>query len=120
VILVDTSVWIEHLRRGRADLSSRLLEGEVATHPFVIGELALGGLRRRGEILGMLRELPGAPIADHEEVLELIENRALDGRGIGWVDAHLLASALLGRLRLWTLDRRLALVATRLGIASGD
>jgi predicted nucleic acid-binding protein len=122
LILVDTSVWIEFLRRAppRADLREVLELGEVVTHPFVIGELALGGLgRRRAQILSDLRLLPGLPAASDAEVLDLIDARALAGRGIGWVDAHLVASALLAAARLWTLDARLARVASAVGLAGG-
>jgi hypothetical protein len=120
LILVDTSVWIEFLRRAppRADLREALDAGDVLTHPFVIGELALGFLgRRRAAILADLRLLPGLPTLRDAEVLELVEARALAGKGIGWVDAHLLASALFGNVGLWTLDRRLARVAASLGAA---
>ena len=117
MILVDTSVWIEHLRRGHAGLSSLLEQGQVAMHPFVTGEIALGSLKRRAEVLGLLAELPAVPVVTHEEVLEVIERRGLAGAGIGWVDAHLLASALVGRSSLWTLDRRLSAVAGRLDVA---
>ena len=121
MILVDTSVWIEFLRRSppRADLREALDAGEVLTHPFVIGELALGLLgRRRAGILADLRLLPGLRVLRDAEVLDLVEVQALAGKGIGWVDAHLLASALLGKVGLWTLDARLARVAASLGAAA--
>ena len=120
MILADTSVWIEFLRRAppRADLREALEAGEVATHPFVIGELALGSLgRRRAGILADLRLLPGLPVLGDEDVLSFVDARGLAGRGIGWVDVHLLASALLAGARLWTLDARLARVAVSLGVA---
>ena len=117
MILVDTSVWIEHLRRGHAGLADLLEQGQVVVHPFVMGELALGNLKRRTEVLGLLAELPIAPVALHEEVLEAVERRRLAGTGIGWTDAHLLASALAGRSLVWTLDRRLAVAARRLDVA---
>jgi predicted nucleic acid-binding protein len=114
-VLVDTSVWIDHLRHGHATLALALEEGNVLTHPFVIGELACGNLRRRAEILRLLGELPQAPVASNAEVLEFIERRHLMGRGIGFVDAHLLASVTLaGSARILTADRRLAEVATQL------
>ena len=90
LVLVDTSVWINHLRHGDAVLASALEEGNVLTHPFVIGELACGTLRGRAEILRLLSELPQAPVASNAEVLAFIERRQLMGRGIGFVDAHLL------------------------------
>lgn len=117
MILVDTSVWIEHLRRGNRSLADLLETGQVACHPFVIGEIALGSLRRRTEILGWLAELPTVQVARHEEALALVEQRGLAGKGIGWVDVHLVASALLESLPLWTLDRRLASLARDLDLA---
>lgn len=117
MILVDTSVWVDHLRRGRRELAAELEESNVACHPFIIGELACGSLRRRREILGLLAALPQAPIAEHAEVLGFVEANRLHGTGIGWIDAHLLASARLGDTPLWTLDRRLADAAGALGIA---
>jgi predicted nucleic acid-binding protein len=116
VILVDTSVWIDHFRRRSARLSSLLEEGRVLTHPFVIGELACGLLADRRAVLGLLAELPSASVATDVEVMDLIERRSLAGRGIGFVDAHLLASAMLEGVLLWTLDRRLAASAVRLGL----
>ena len=95
MILVDTSVWIEHLRSASVILSELLGDGEVLGHPFVLGELALGNLGRRGEILHMLRRLPQADSASHREVLQFVDREALFGRGIGYVDAHLLAAARL-------------------------
>lgn len=117
MILVDTSVWVEHLRRGQPRLAELLDAAEVAGHPFVLGELALGHLRRRDEILELLAALPQVEPASHEEVLGFVEHRKLAASGIGWVDAHLLAAAALSGFRLWTLDRRLATAATRLELA---
>ena len=115
MVLVDTSVWIDHFRHGDAELALALELGKVLTHPFVIGELACGTLRRRAKILHLLGELPRAPVASDSEVLEFIERRHLMGRGIGFVDAHLLASVTLaGSATLLTSDRRLAAVATQL------
>ena len=115
-MLADTSVWIDHLRRGNAHLASLLESGEIESHPFVIGELACGNLRRREEILSLIGSLPKAVEAEHDEVLALIESRGLVGSGLGWIDMHLLASALLGRRALWTLDKRLAENARRLKV----
>ena len=117
MILVDTSVWVAHLRQGNSRLAALLEESKVLIHPFVIGELALGNLKQRDEILGLLGNLPTAKIAMHDEVLSMIDDRDLPGTGIGWVDAHLLASALLSDAPVWTLDRRLGAVATRLELA---
>ena len=114
MILVDTSVWVEHLRRGSARLAGLLEQGQVVCHPFVIGEIALGTLKNRTEILDLLAELPAAQVVSHAEAIALVEQRALSGRGIGWVDVHLVASALVERLPLWTFDRRLGAVARAL------
>ena len=118
-MLVDTSVWIEHFRRGDASREARLHRDEVECHPFVIGEVACGHMRNRTEILALMRRLPSSAVADHEEVLQFIEMHQLMGTGIGWVDAHLLASVSLARTSLWTRDRRLAAVARRLGVCVG-
>jgi predicted nucleic acid-binding protein len=117
MVLVDTSVWIDHLRTGSDGLTHRLERGEVLGHPWVIGELALGHLRRRSEILGLLSSLPQATGATEAEVLDLIERRELWGTGIGYVDAGLLAACMLTGATLWTNDRRLAAAASRLGNA---
>jgi predicted nucleic acid-binding protein len=118
MILVDTSVWIDHLRRGDQALAAALEAGQVLMHPFIVGELACGNLQRRAEILALLRALPGAPVATDDEALGFIERRELMGRGIGYVDVHLLASAALAATaRLWTRDRRLAAVASDLALA---
>jgi len=118
-MLVDTSVWVRHLREGDARLAAALERAEVSTHPWVIGELACGRLSDRATVLGLLRALPSAPVASVDEALGLIERRALMGRGIGWVDVQLLASALLAGVSLWTLDRRLAAAADELGVGHG-
>jgi hypothetical protein len=99
-------------------LIALLEELEVLVHPFIEGELALGGLTRRGQILEALRDLPRATVARHEETLAFVERHRLSGAGIGWVDAHLLASAALDQARLWTRDQRLAAAAARLGLAA--
>ncbi len=120
MILVDTSVWIDHLRAGDNDLVALLGRVQVLTHPFVVGELACGNLRNREEVLGLLKGCPHAQVAQDAEVLEFIARNRLMGRGIGYVDAHLLASvALAGSAKLWTRDRRLAALAGDLGLASG-
>ena len=117
MILVDTSVWIDHLRRGDAHLMATLLAGHVLIHPCVIGEIACGTLRERGQVLDLLRSLPLSPVALEDEVLFFIEQYALMGRGIGYVDIHLLASAQLAGARLWTRDKRLVVVANELGMS---
>jgi predicted nucleic acid-binding protein len=115
VILVDTSIWIDHLRSADTVLIRLLEAGEVMTHPFIIGELACGNLRKREEVLSLLHDLPQANVADHEEMLFLIERHDLMGLGIGYVDVHLLASTLLtSSTLLWTRDKRLGAVAGRL------
>jgi predicted nucleic acid-binding protein len=118
VILVDTSVWVEHLRHGLPRLATHLQEGEVLIHPWVIGELACGNLRNRSQLLELMQGLPAATVASEAEVLLLIERDRLMGRGIGYVEAQLLASAKLSHCRLWTQDRHLAAVAQEQGLAA--
>ena len=119
--LVDTSVWVDHLRRGTRALSKMLEAGAVLCHPFVIGELACGVIKNRDEILSLLDTLPRATSATHAEALHLVEQNGLFGSGIGWIDVHLIVSALLTPAPLWTLDKRLAAVADSLGLArTGD
>jgi predicted nucleic acid-binding protein len=118
VILVDTSVWVEHLRWGNATLADELGAGRVLAHPFVIGELACGTLKNRRQVLGLLGRLTSAPTATHTEALDFLARRGLMGRGIGFIDVHLLASAALAApARFWTRDRRLAAIATELNVA---
>ncbi len=107
MILADTSVWIAHFRKEGSGLGDLLRQSLVVIHPFIIGELACGNLRNRIQILADLKQLPVAELATHEEVLRLIEDRELWGLGIGWIDAHLLASALLSNCQFWTVDARL-------------
>jgi predicted nucleic acid-binding protein len=118
IILADTSVWVDLWRHGNPRFVRMLEQETVLMHPFVLGELALGAVTDRGDVLGRLARLVPASVARHDEVLALIERAPLWGRGIGWVDAHLLASALLDRIRLWTLDAQLARVARELGVAA--
>ena len=118
MILVDTSVWVEHLRHGLPRLATHLQEGEVLIHPWVIGELACGNLRNRSQLLELMQGLPAATVASDAEVLLLIERDRLMGRGIGYVEAQLLASAKLSHCRLWTQDRHLAAVAQEQGLAA--
>jgi predicted nucleic acid-binding protein len=118
MILADTSVWVDHLRSGAPALAAELEQGRVLTHPFVLGELVCCNLKQRREVLRLLGELPRAPVATDLEALEFIERRVLMGRGIGYIDVHLLASvALTGTARLWTRDKRLAEVAADLELA---
>jgi len=121
MILVDTSVWVDHLRDGTPALAAALEQGRVLMHPFVLGELACGNLKNRGEVLQLLGELPAAPMATDPEALDFIEWRALMGRSIGYVDVHLLASvALAGTAQFWTRDKRLAAVAADLELAYAE
>ena len=114
--LADTSVWVDHLRESSPELSALLEEGRTLCHPFVIGELACGNLRNRTEILSLLAALPAVTIADHDEAMRFVADRKLHGKGLGWVDVHLLASALLTGCRLWTRDKALRATARSLGV----
>lgn len=114
MIVVDTSVWIDHLSKGDSEMAKRLQAGEVFCHPFVIGELACGNLGNREEILKLLRALPQSPKVEDDEVLQFIEGRKLMGKGLGLVDMHLLASCQLSGASIWTRDRRLLEVAALL------
>jgi predicted nucleic acid-binding protein len=116
MILADTSLWIDHLRNGNAHLKQLLIEGHVACHPFIIGELACGNLKRRGEIILLLHALPTVNTISNDEALYFIEEKRLIGLGIGIVDVHLLASAIITNTPLWTTDRRLREVARRLDV----
>jgi predicted nucleic acid-binding protein len=117
LILIDTSVWIDHLHKGIPRLAEALENQDVLSHPFVIGELACGEIKMRGEILGLLSDLPGSIVATDEEALTLIERHRLMGKGIGYADVHLLASVMLtDGARIWTRDKRLAAIATVLRI----
>lgn len=117
MVLADTSVWVTHLRRGSPRLSGLLSDGAVAVHPFVIGELACGNIGNRAEILSLLGSLPAASVAEHGEIMGFIENRRLMGKGLAYIDAHLLASSMLSGARLWTEDKPLARAASAMGIA---
>ena len=120
MILVDTSVWIDHLRKGDAKLAKLLERGSVLMHPSVLGEIACGSLSQRLTILTLLGDLPAASVADHTEAMGYIDRHALHGRGIGYVDVHLLAStALTLGARLWTRDKRLHAIAVEQGLAQG-
>jgi predicted nucleic acid-binding protein len=116
MILVDTSVWIEHFRAGNDRLKGLLFDEQVLCHPFVVGELACGTLQKRREILSMLEALPAAELLEHDEVMKFLDVQRLYGRGIGWVDAHLLASTLLTRCTIWTFDKPLRRAAAALNV----
>lgn len=119
MILVDTSVWIDHLRAGEPALARLLAGNRVLAHPCVVGELACGNLRNRDEIVSLLRHLPSAPVATDDEALLFIDRHGLMGRGIGYVDVHLLAAATLAAAPLWTRDKRLAALAESLNVGYG-
>lgn len=119
MILVDTSVWVDHLQRGNAQLAEQLGKGQVLAHPFVMGELALGSLQQRAKVLNAMQNLPMAAVASSDEVLTFIGTHALHGMGIGYVDAHLLASSrLTPAARLWTLDKLLQAAAHQMGLSA--
>ena len=114
MVLVDTSVWVEHLRSGTIGLEALLADGDVVCHPFILGELSCGNLKNRKEIIALLHDLPMASRADDEEVIHFIEEHKLMGKGLGYIDIHLLMSALLSGVPLWTVDKRLHEVSLKL------
>jgi predicted nucleic acid-binding protein len=116
MILVDTSVWVDHFRDGNSRLTELLNNQEVLIHPFVIGELALCLLKNRAQILSLLSELPLAPTAEHEEVMSSVARHKLFGVGIGWIDAHLIASSLIASAGLLTMDKSLQKAAQLSGV----
>jgi predicted nucleic acid-binding protein len=118
MILADTSVWVQHFRRGMPEFAAALSERQISIHPLVVGELACGNLVKRAQTLADLRRLPQATVGTSEECLSLIESRSLYGRGLGWNDVQLLVAARLSGQLLWSLDTRLAAVARKMGIAS--
>ena len=120
MVLVDTSVWINHLRKTNKGLVELLQGGLVLIHPFVAGELACGNLKNRREILSLLQSLPMSTQAEHDEVMRFIESHKLMGRGLGYIDVHLIASSFLTNAELWTLDARLAETSVKLGVAFHD
>ena len=117
MILVDTSIWVRHLRSGNANLVSLLNAAHVLVHPMVVGELACGSLKNRSEIIDLLQSLPASHYASDSEVMHLIESRSLMSRGIGYIDMHLLASVILGGSLLWSADNKLTDAALDLGVA---
>jgi predicted nucleic acid-binding protein len=116
MVLVDTSVWVSHFRWGNTLLQTLLLEDVVVCHPLIIGEVACGHLRHRKEIISLLQALSTIKIPEHAEVFEFLEQKRLMGLGMGWIDVHLLASAFLNRVSIWTLDKKLRAVATKLNV----
>lgn len=117
MVLVDTSVWVDHLRSGEDGLARLLNAGRVWTHPMILGELACGHIRNRSQVLGLLDSLPKVKEATHKEALLFLEKNELMGNGIGWVDIHLLAAtAITGECRVWTRDKRLSNIASKLGL----
>jgi predicted nucleic acid-binding protein len=118
MILVDSSIWVAHLRDGNVGLENLLIEGNVACHPFIVGELACGNIENRKEIISLLQSLPMALQAEHDEVLQFIDNHRLMGTGLGYIDMHLLASANLTKIPLWTLDKTLHKVSLKLGLTN--
>ena len=116
MVLVDTSVWVSHLHDGNIGLEKLLRDGEVVCHPFIVGELACGNLKNRHEILTYLQSLPMTILAEDEEVLKFIENNQLMGKGLGYIDIHLIASAVLTDVPLWTLDKTLDKFTKKIGI----
>jgi predicted nucleic acid-binding protein len=116
MVLVDTSIWVTHLREGNRHLETLLLDAAVLCHPFIVGELACGNLRNRNEILSLLQTLPMAPTVEFDEFLYFIDRNQLMGIGIGFVDVHLLASSQLAGIPLWTSDNRLRSSAIKLDL----
>ena len=111
MVLVDTSVWISHLRDSNSFLEELLNKGIVLCHPFIVGELACGNIKNRNEILSLLKSLPMVSVVEHDEVLTFIEDRKLARKGLGYVDVHLLASAILSDSAIWSLDKKLSEIA---------
>lgn len=116
MVLVDTSVWIDHFRKGNHQLVYSLNEGDVVIHPFIIGELACGDMKNRTQILTLLHDLPQSVFVNHEEILLFIENKKLLGKSLGYIDVCILASTILSDLTLWTLDKKLNTVAALLNV----
>ncbi|KKO19506.1 MAG: hypothetical protein L3J18_07895 [Candidatus Brocadia sp.] len=116
MVLVDTSIWVVHLRNGDIGLETLLNEGSAVCHPFIVGELACGNLKNRAEILSLLQTLPMAIPGEHEEVMRFIEDHALMRKGLGYIDIHLIVSAVITGIPLWTVDKKLDEIALKLGI----
>ena len=116
MVLVDTSIWINHLRNSDQELKRLLFAGEVFCHPYIIGELACGSIKNRQEIISLLQELPQSPAVYFEEYLYFIEQNQLHGKGVSFIDIHLLASAKLAEIPLWTGDKRLQSASAKLNL----
>ncbi len=116
MVLVDTSVWVSHLREGNAKFEGLLNNGDVVCHPFIVGELACGNIKNRAEILSLLQALPMSNQAEHNEVMKFIENNQLMGSGLGYIDVHLLAAASLTEVLIWTTDKKLKDVSQKMGL----
>jgi predicted nucleic acid-binding protein len=116
MVLVDTSIWVSHLRHGNSRLQKLLHEGRVVSHPFIIGELACGNLSNRSEIISLMQSLPMLDVVEHEELLLFIEHKKMMGTGLGFVDIHLMAAAILSGIPLWTQDKKLKQACSRLSI----
>lgn len=116
MVLADTSVWISHLRDGNPQLEELLNAGDVMCHPLIIGELACGNMKNRDEIFSLLHFLPTVEMSDHDEILQFIENNRLMGKGVGIIDVHLLASAVLTDVPIWTLDKKLERLSAELSV----
>lgn len=117
MVLIDTSVWIDYLRNGDDRLAHLLSQGQVCIHPMIIGEIACGHLKNREELIDLLQHLPHVTEASHDEALFFLDGQQLMGKGIGWVDVHLLAATLLSNnVSLWTNDKRLVRIAEKLGV----
>jgi len=117
MVLVDTSIWVDHLRKGMPRLEKLLLNAEVVCHPFIVGELSSGNIKNRKEFLSLIQSLPMTSLIDLDEFLYFVDQNKLMGKGIGFVDIHLLASARLAENPLWTSDKKLKSVAKALHIA---
>ena len=117
MVMVDTSIWVDYLRKGRHHLEKLLLDTKVVCHPFIVGELACGNIKNRNKFLSLIQTLPVTPVIDLDEFLYFIDQNRLMGKGIGFVDIHLLASALLSEMPLWTSDKKLKSVSIELNIA---
>lgn len=116
MVLVDTSVWISHLRHSNSRLQKLLNEGRVVSHPFIIGELACGNLSNRTEIISLMQSLPMLEAVEDEELLIFIEHNKMMGQGLGFVDIHLMAAAVMADIPLWTQDKKLKLACSQLGL----
>jgi predicted nucleic acid-binding protein len=117
MVLVDTSIWISHFKEDNSHLKKLLIDESVACHPFIVGELACGNIKNRKEIISLLQALPRTLVAESDEILAFIEHKKLMGAGIGLIDVHLLASAMLTNIPLWTADRKLRTTASKLNIS---